>query len=80
MTEREFEEIKTKIKNKEIENAQAKGKMESIEEMWRTKYGCSSLEEAENKLRELEAENEKVSAKRDEYFEKLKNLVDWESV
>lgn len=78
MTEKDFEEIKTKINNKEIENAQAKGKMESIEEVWKNKYGCNSLEEAEEKLSELKNEEQKKATKRDEYFEKLKNLTDWE--
>ena len=78
MTEKDFEEIKTKINDKEIENAQAKGKMESIEEVWKNKYGCNSLEEAEKKLSELKDEEQKKAAKRDEYFEKLKNLTNWE--
>ena len=78
MNEVEFESIKTKIKNKEIEDAQAKGKMESIEEVWKSKYGCQSLEQAEEKLSELKKENEEKSKKRDAYFEKLKNLTNWE--
>jgi len=41
MNEVEFESIKTKIKNKEIEDAQAKGKMESIEEVWKANMGVS---------------------------------------
>lgn len=80
MTEKEFEEIKTKIKDKEIENAQAKGKMESIQEMWKNKYGCSSLQEAEDKLKELKSEAEKKAAKRDEYFEKLEKIADWKNI
>ena len=80
MTEKEFEEIKTKIKDKEIENAQAKGKMESIQEMWKNKYGCNSLQEAEDKLKELKSEAEKKAAKRDEYFEKLEKIADWKNI
>ena len=80
MNELEFSSIKAKIKEREIKNAQAKGQITSIEEMWKSKYECSSLEEAEKKLREIKEENEKKFAKRNEYFEKLEKLVDWESV
>lgn len=80
MTEQEFTEIKNEIKNKELESAAAKGKQDSIVELWKTKYGCNSLEEARKKLDELKAEKESKEKKRDEYFEKLKNITDWEKV
>lgn len=80
MTEQEFTEIKNKIKNKELESATAKGKQDSIVEMWKTKYGCNSLEEARKKLDELKAEKANKEKKRDEYFEKLKNITDWEKI
>ena len=80
MTEQAFTEIKNKIKNKELESATAKGKQDSIVEMWKTKYGCSTLEEAKKKLEELKAEKVEKEKKRDEYFEKLKNITDWEKV
>jgi len=80
MTEQEFTSIKNKIKNKELESATAKGKQDTILEMWKTKYGCNTLEEAKKKLEELKAEKVEKEKKRDEYFEKLKNITDWEKV
>ena len=80
MTQSEFEQIKTKIKNKELDSAQAKGKQDSIVETWKSKYGCSTLEEAKKKLEEMKSEAANKTAKRDEYFEKLKNITDWEKV
>ena len=77
MTEQEFTEIKNKIKNKELESATAKGKQDSIIELWKTKYGCNTLEEAKKKLEELKVEKIDKEKKRDEYFEKLKNITDW---
>ena len=52
MTEQEFTSIKNKIKNKELQSATAKGKQESIIELWKTKYGCNTLEEAKKKNEE----------------------------
>lgn len=80
MIEQEFEQIKNKIKNKELENAAAKGKQESIIEIWKTKYGCNTLEEAKKKLEEIKAESLEKSKKRDEYFEKLVSITNWENL
>lgn len=80
MSEQEFERIKNKVKDKELENAAAKGKQESIVEIWKTKYGCNTLEEAKKKLEELKKESEEKEKKRDEYFEKLVSITDWDNL
>lgn len=80
MNLQEFQTIKDKIKQKEISNATATGKMNSIEESWKNRYGISTLEEAEKKLAELKKESEEKEKTRDEYFKKLQSLVDWETV
>ena len=80
MTEQEFTSIKNKIKNKELESATAKGKQDSIVELWKNKYGCNTLDEAKKKLEELKTEKADKEKKRDEYFEKLKKITDWEKV
>ena len=80
MNLQEFQTIKDKIKQKEISNATATGKMNSIEESWKNKYRISTLEEAEKKLAELKKESEEKEKTRDEYFKKLQSLVDWETV
>ena len=77
MTEQEFTDIKNKIKDKELESATAKGKQDTIIEMWKTKYNCNTLEEAKKKLEELKKESEEKNKKRDEYFEKLKSITNW---
>ena len=79
MTEAEFTNLKKKIENKKLEIAQAKGKQESILENWKKNYGISTLEEAENKLVELKAEKDKKLKQREEYFEKLKNITNWDN-
>lgn len=80
MNLQEFQTIKDKIKQKEISNATATGKMNSIEESWKNNYGISTLEEAEKKLAELKKESKEKEKTRDEYFKKLQSLVDWETV
>ena len=80
MTEQEFTSIKNKIKNKELESATAKGKQDSIVELWKTKYNCNTLEEARKKLEELKTEKADKEKKRDEYFEKLKNITNWNTL
>jgi hypothetical protein len=80
MNLQEFQTIKDKIKQKEISNATATGKMASIEESWKNRYGISTLSEAEKKLAELKKESEEKEKTRDEYFKKLQSLVDWETV
>ena len=80
MTENEFAELKNKIKDKELQSATAKGKQDSIVELWKTKYGCNTVEEAKKKLEELKVEKADKEKKRDEYFEKLKNITDWDKL
>ena len=77
MTEQEFTSIKNKIKDKELQSATAKGKQDSIIELWKTKYSCNTVEEAKKKLEELKAEKVEKEKKRDEYFEKLKSITNW---
>ena len=80
MTEQEFTGLKNKIKDKELQSATAKGKQDSIIELWKSKYGCKTLEEAKAKLEELKKEKIEKEEKRDEYFKKLEKITDWEKV
>ena len=77
---KEFEQIKDKVKSLELESATAKGKQESIIEQWKEQYGFTTVEDAIKKRDELKKEAEDKQAKRDTYFEKLKNMVNWETV
>ena len=76
----EFTTIKEKISKVELESASAQGKIESIEESWKRKYGFTSLADAENKLGELQKEIDEKTKLRDEKFEELKNSFDWENI
>ena len=80
MTEQEFTGIKNKIKDKELQSATAKGKQDSIVELWKAKYGCNTLEEAKKKLEELKIEKAEKECKRDEYFKKLEKITDWDKI
>lgn len=76
----EFTTIKEKISKLELESASSKGKIESIEESWKRKYGFTTLAEAENKLSELQKDIDEKTKLRDEKFEELKNSFDWENI
>ena len=76
----EFTSIKDKISKLELENALAKGKIETIEESWKRKYGFTSLSEAEKKLGELQSDINEKTKLRDEKFEELKNSFDWSNI
>lgn len=78
-TER-FTAIKTKVNNIKLENAAAKGKIESIEEHWQNTYGFTKLEDAKKKLSEMKKETEEKIKVRDGYVEELTNLMDWEKI
>ena len=75
MTEKEFEDIKKEIKDLETSSAVSKHVMADIENQWAEEYGFNDLESAKKKLKELENENKFKEEKRNEYFEKLKDLI-----
>ena len=70
----EFNALKGKINDAELNSAAAKGKMEAIQEQWKTKYGFETVEDAEKKLAEINAENEEKNKKREKLFEKLQEI------
>lgn len=80
MTTTEFESIKNKIKQLELDAATAKGKIETIENNWQKKYDFSTLEEAKKKREELKSEIAEKTEKRNELMDKLEKSFDWDSV
>ena len=75
----EFEKIKDLMKKAEIESAKNQGQIESIEKKW-SEQGIKNLEQAKNKLSELEKQQEELTQKRDGLFEKLQNSYDWDKL
>ena len=76
MTNQEFENIKKEIADLEASSLKSKVIIEQIEEQWMNEYGFKDLESAKKKLQELKDENKFKEEKRNEYFEKLKDLME----
>lgn len=80
MTTKEFENIKDLIQQAEVEKAKAQGVKESIKAEWKKKYGFETLEEAKNKLDELNAEFNKNEKRKEKYMNELEESQDWEQI
>lgn len=80
MTTKEFENIKDLIQQAEVEKAKAQGVKESIKAEWKKKYGFETLEEAKNKLDELNAEFNKNEKRKEKYMNELEESQDWEAI
>ena len=71
MTAQEFTQIKSKIDSAKEKKARAEGALAKIEEQWKRDYGINSIDEAEEKIKSLDAEIEKDKEK----F----NMNDWDN-
>lgn len=75
----EFTTIKEKVNDLKLKNAAAQGKIETIEESWKNKYGFTSLEDAKKHLENMNKEIEEKNNIRNKYMEELKNSFNWEN-
>ena len=75
MNEKEFLEMKERIRALEKKSAEANGKLEAIKERWQKEYGFSDVESARKKLEEMKADILRKTEKRDELFGKLRTLM-----
>ena len=60
MDEQRIKDLRAKVDTRRDEVQRAKGALEQVLATLQTEFGCSSLEEAESKLEELRAEEEKT--------------------
>lgn len=72
----EFERIKLAIAKNNEESVKAKGVCEQIQKDWKEKYGFETVDEAKEKLSELESERNAKIERRDKLMDKLEELVD----
>ena len=80
MTIEQFETIKNKMNKLELDAANSKGKIESIESNWKKKYGFTSLEDAKKKRDEINKEITEKTETRDKLMNQLETSYDWDSV
>lgn len=76
----EFENIKNLIQRAEVEKAKSQGVKDSIKSEWRKKYGFETLEEAKDKLKELETEYNKNENRKEKLMNELEESQDWEQI
>lgn len=76
----EIERIKELIKTAELEQAKAQGAKDSIKAEWKKKYGFETLEEAKEKLEELNAGVEKNEKKKEKLMTELSESQDWDKI
>lgn len=80
MKTNELENIKGLIQRAEVEKAKDQGVKESIKAEWEKKYGFETIEEAEEKLAELNSEYNKNEKKKEKYLNELSESQDWEKI
>lgn len=76
----EFENIKDLIQRAEVEKAKSQGVKDSIKSEWKKKYGFETLEEAKEKLKELDSEYNKNENRKEKLMNELEESQDWEQI
>ena len=77
---KEFERIKKLIKEAELKSAKSQGVIDSITKGWQEKYGFSTIEEAEKKLTELDAEQKRLEERIQKLMDDLEKSYDWDKL
>ena len=76
----EIERIKDIIQRTELEKAKSQGVKDSIKAEWKKKYGFETLEEAKEKLNELNTDFEKNKNKKEKLMNELMESQDWDEI
>lgn len=76
----EFENIKDLIQKAEVEKAKAQGVKENIKAEWKKNYGFDTLDEAKEKLEELNSEYNKNESRKEKLMNELAESQDWEQI
>lgn len=80
MNSNEIERIKELIQKAELEKAKAQGAKDSIKAEWKKKYGFETVEEAREKLNELNSELEKNEKKKEKLMNEILESQDWDEI
>lgn len=76
----DFEELKKKIENAKTRKAKAEGALEQAMTRLKDEFGCSTVEAAEEKLKQLQTEIDNDEIKLDSMLRSLDNSIDWNSL
>lgn len=80
MTVTDVERIKKLINEAELESAKSQGMIDNIISGWKDVYGISTVEEAEEKVVELEMELDAMNKELKTLYEGLENACDWDKL
>ncbi len=80
MTPREFQSIKEKVETAKEKKIRAEGALAKIEEQWKKEYEIKSIEDAEEKVKELDTEIENDKAKLEKMYVQLDKMAKWEEM
>lgn len=75
MTDSEFLELKQKIEKKKAESQKAEGVIEQIKSSWQKEYGISTVEEAEQKLADINSQTDEKKRKLESLKDKLDKMI-----
>lgn len=75
-----FEEITNKIKRAENEKAKSEGAIESLFKQLKSDYGIETIEEAKEKVKQLNESIKKSSAIIEKMMDELENITDWDAI
>lgn len=76
----EFEKIKDKINKAKDKDTKAQGAIEQIMGQLKKDFAIGSIEEAKEKLAEIDRTIEKEEVKLDKIYEELEELTEWETI
>jgi hypothetical protein len=80
MTVEKFNQIKSKIEQAKSSKDRAIGAKQKIEENWKNEFDIDSIEEAENKVKEIEDEIAKDKVKLEKQYSQLEKITDWDEL
>ena len=80
ITVQELEEIKEKIESKKTERDKAKGTIEKIEGDWKEEFNFSTVEEAQEKAKQLQSDIDKTNERLEKLTIKLERVTNWEEL
>jgi ribosome-binding ATPase YchF (GTP1/OBG family) len=73
----DLKELKEKLKKEKEKKIKTEGYIEATLKSLKDEYGCNSVEEAEQKLQELNTQIEKEEKQLDKLLDKIQKATDW---
>jgi predicted nucleic acid-binding Zn-ribbon protein len=76
----DFEELKERIETAKIKKSKAEGALEESMNRLKKEYGCSTIEEAEDKLAKLQKEIDSDEDKLEVMLKEIEGSVNWDAI